>query len=118
MMLAGSHRNNFSVPQQAKRGKYTSVYFCVASSGTNIKFNSHEEFSSGLLSQRAPWEFSGPSSFSFSGLLGKQLRKKSSTSPHSGAVVLPKLLRDIGTERTFFSTSGFKVHLIPEPRGC
>lgn len=116
-MLAGSHWNNFSVPQQAKRGKYTSVYFCVASSGTNIKFNSHEEFSSGLLRQRAPWEFSGPSSFSFSGLLGKQLRKKSNTSPHSGAVVLPKLLETLAQKGGSSPPSGFKVHLIPKPRG-
>lgn len=39
MMLAGSHQNNFSLPQQAKSGKYTSVYFSVASSGTTIKLN-------------------------------------------------------------------------------
>ncbi|KAL0616705.1 hypothetical protein AAY473_013553 [Plecturocebus cupreus] len=39
MMLADSHGNDFSLPQQANSGEHTSVYFCVASSGTNIKLN-------------------------------------------------------------------------------
>lgn len=36
-MLAEPHQHDFSLPQQAKSRKYSSVYFCVASSGTNIK---------------------------------------------------------------------------------
>lgn len=36
-MLAESHQDDFSLFQQAKSGKHGSEYFCVASSGTNIK---------------------------------------------------------------------------------
>lgn len=38
-MLADSYPNDFSLSQQAKSGKHISVYFCAASSGTNIKLS-------------------------------------------------------------------------------
>lgn len=46
-MLAEPHQHDFSLPQQAKSRKYSSVDFCVASSGTNIKLR--------IIMRRSAW---------------------------------------------------------------
>lgn len=46
-MLAESHQYDFSLPQQAKSHKYSSVYFCVVPSGTNIKLR--------IIMRRSAW---------------------------------------------------------------